>query len=212
MYRWNQVHVFSFWQLWPGVNVQHRPWWRIFWMDIRVGGCGKIPWLSSQCQNTTRGVVWCSRGGDRGWRGEQGPCVQFSPSMRLRLRPRWGWIPCCSACLEAETTWTLLRCPWSSSPALLPKKWPADTSGGSQKHLHTAQGRGLTAMTEDEQAYSVSQQVGWRRRLKGKTSNYVSKRMDRHYCPVACHSTGCIAIKHCGPTQTQRPEDGWEQL
>lgn len=158
------------------------------------------------------GLFGAVGGGDRGWRGEQGPCVQFSPSMRLRLRPRWGWIPCCSACLEAETTWTLLRCPWSSSPALLPKKWPADTSGGSQKHLHTAQGRGLTAMTEDEQAYSVSQQVGWRRRLKGKTSNYVSKRMDRHYCPVACHSTGCIAIKHCGPTQTQRPEDGWEQL
>lgn len=52
---------------------------------------------------------------------EQGLCVQFSPSMRRLLRPRWGWTPCCSACLEAETTWTLPRCPSSSNPVLPPR-------------------------------------------------------------------------------------------
>lgn len=50
------------------------------------------------------GGLFGAVGAEWGWRGEQGPCVQFSPSMRRRLRPRWGWIPCCSACLEAETT------------------------------------------------------------------------------------------------------------
>ena len=49
----------------------------------------------------------------------------------------------------------------------------------------TAQGR-----LEDEQAYSA-----WRRRLIGNTSDYVSKRTNRRYRPVACHSTGCLGQK-----------------
>lgn len=44
-----------------------------------------------------QGVAWCSR---EGWY-ERG-CVCLST--QRRLRPRWGWRPCCSAYLEAETT------------------------------------------------------------------------------------------------------------
>lgn len=49
---------------------------------VRVGGCSKIPWLSSQCQNTTRG---CSvRDGVGGWTGSlQRPCRSAQASMGL---------------------------------------------------------------------------------------------------------------------------------
>lgn len=40
------------------------------------------------------------------------------------LRPRWGWIPCCSVCREAERTWTLPRCRWSWTPVLPRRNWP----------------------------------------------------------------------------------------
>lgn len=91
----------------------------LLWMDVRIGVV-KIPWLSSQCQNTTKGLFGAV--GGVGWTGR---CVQFSPSTRRLFRPRWGWRPCCSACLEAETTWTLPRCPSSSNPVHPPRNWPA---------------------------------------------------------------------------------------
>lgn len=93
--RWSHGHVFSFWQL---LTRQHRPWWRTDgqWTltsirGVRMGGYGKIPWLSSQCQNTTRGVAWCSRAGgawDEG--GGGGLCVQFSPSFARPAQASMG--------------------------------------------------------------------------------------------------------------------------
>lgn len=92
----------------------------LLWMDVRIGVCGKNPMIVFTVSKYNQGVVWCSWG--VGWTGR---CVQFSPSTRRLFRPRWGWRPCCSACLEAETTWTLPRFPSSSNPVLPPRNWPA---------------------------------------------------------------------------------------
>lgn len=107
-----------FWQLQPSVRAElsgRRVSLHTFGRE-RAAAAESHDCLHSVRYN--RRVVWCCRKGVvAGAR-----CAAGSP--RLRLRPRWGWTPCCSACLEAEKTWRPPRCRWSWSLVLPPRSSP----------------------------------------------------------------------------------------